>query len=85
MPNLKNRRLKWSMGRTISMGKGTFEFTRLDVSEEADIPDSMDIRDGFAAIIRDVVRQIAVAETAIRGGEDPLIMPQEESLYEDQN
>jgi len=79
---LLNRRLRWSMGRTISMGKGTFEFTRLDVGEEADIPDGVDVAAGFTALIKDVVRQIAIAETAIRGGENPLAMPQEESLYE---
>lgn len=80
---LKNRRLKWSLGRTISMGKGTYEFTRLDISEEADIPNDVDVADGYNAIIKDVIRQMAVAETAIRGGKNPLTLPQEEALYEE--
>ena len=79
---LKNRRLKWSIGRTVNMGN--FEFTRLDISEEADIPDGVDIHAGFSAIVSDVVKQLSVAETAIRGGKDPLPIPQEESLYEEE-
>jgi hypothetical protein len=84
MTELKNRRLKWSIGRTISMGKGTFEFTRLDISEEADIPDDVDVEHGYYSLIKDVVKQMAVAETAIRGGESPLTLPYEEAVLYDE-
>lgn len=80
---LKNRRLKWSLGRTINMGNNSYEFTRLDVSEEADIPDDVDIAEGYNAIMKDVIQQIALAETAIRGGKNPMTLPQEEVLYEE--
>ena len=79
---LKNRRLRWSMGRTISMGN--YEFTRLDVSEEADIPDGVDINDGYNSLVKDVVRQMAVAETAIRRGNNPLAIPHEECLHKEE-
>lgn len=80
---LTNRRLEWKMGRTISMGPGTYEFTRLDVGESGDISDGVDVKEGFAALASDVIKQLAVAETAVRGGKDPLPMPREESLYEE--
>lgn len=78
---LKNRRLMWKLGRTISMGEGTYQFTRLDISEEADIPDGVDVNEAYLTIIKDVIQQMAIAETAIRGGKDPLPIPHEESLY----
>jgi len=84
MVELKNRRLKWSMGRTISMGPKTFEFTRLDVSEEADVPDGVPVVEGYAVLAKDVVQQITLAETAVRQGKDPLPVPFEEYLYEEE-
>jgi hypothetical protein len=34
------------MGRTISMGSGTYEFTRLGIGAEADIPNGIDVNEG---------------------------------------
>jgi hypothetical protein len=83
MPILVNRRLIWKIGRTISMGPGTYEFTRLDIGEEADIPDGIDVNVGYSALIKDVIQQMAVAETAVRQGRNPLSLPSEELLYEE--
>lgn len=61
-----NRRIGLKIGRTIKDSDKKYEFTKFDLSVEADIPDGVDRQEASTLLFRELMEESVMRETAIR-------------------
>jgi len=61
-----NRRIGIKVGRTIKDNDEKYEFTKFDLSMEADIPDGADRLEASSQLFREMMEESVMRETAVR-------------------